>query len=99
MHTLERLIRGYYQQAAALVADTDADAALALYLTKTDPMMVLRDLLGHSSVTTTQIYQSRLDITRVYRDAYAAARPDTALDTAGATAFDEEIRAELAAEF
>lgn len=76
MHTLERLISGYYQQAAALVRDTDADAALALYLTKSDPLMVLRDLLGHSSVTTTQVYLSRLDITRVYRDAYTAAAPE-----------------------
>ncbi|MFC4943234.1 tyrosine-type recombinase/integrase [Pseudonocardia sp. GCM10023141] len=97
MHTLERLIRGYYQQAAALVKDTDADAALALYLTMSDPMAVLRDLLGHSSVTTTQLYLSRLDITRVYRDAYAAAAPDTALpDT---STFGDGVGAEFHAEF
>ena len=35
-------------QAAKLVADTDKDAALAFYLTKADPIQVLRDLLGHS---------------------------------------------------
>jgi integrase len=40
--TLERLVGGYYEQAAALVAATDAgsgpDAALSLYLAKADPM-------------------------------------------------------------
>jgi integrase len=70
MHTLERLVQGYYRQAARLVADTDTDAALALYLAKADPLMVLRDLLGHSSVTTTEVYLRRLDVTRIYRDAY-----------------------------
>nr|WP_300013756.1 hypothetical protein [Pseudonocardia sp.] len=92
MHTLEQLICGYYQQAAALVTDTGADAAMALYLTKSDPVTVLRDLMGHSSVTTTQVYLSRLDITRVYRDAYAAAAPDTGK-------LGDEVGAELAAEF
>lgn len=46
--TLEDLVAGYYAQAALLMLDTDGDAALALYLTKADPMEVLRDLLGHS---------------------------------------------------
>jgi integrase len=41
MHTLERLVRGYYQQAAKLVVDTGGDDALALYLTKADPLLVL----------------------------------------------------------
>ena len=95
MHTLECLIRGYYQQAAALVEHTDTDAALALYLTKSDPITVLRDLLGHSSVTTTQIYLSRLDITRVYRDAYTAAAPHGGPPGT----VSDEIGAELAEEF
>lgn len=68
--TLERLVGGYYQQAAKLVKDTDADAGLALYLSRSDPLMVLRDLLGHSSVITTEAYLRRLDMTRVYREAY-----------------------------
>lgn len=74
MATLERLVGGYYAQAAQLVVATDSgggpDAALALYLAKADPMMVLRDLLGHSSVVTTESYLRRLDMTRIYRDAY-----------------------------
>ncbi|MCX5370137.1 MULTISPECIES: tyrosine-type recombinase/integrase [unclassified Streptomyces] len=70
MRTLEKLVKGYYQRAAALVADTHSDAALALYLTKHDPMLVLRDLMGHTSVTTTEIYVARLDVQRIYRDFY-----------------------------
>lgn len=54
IHTLERLVSGHYRQAARLVADTGPDAALAFYLSKADPLMVLRDLLGHSSVLTTE---------------------------------------------
>jgi integrase len=74
MATMEKLVSGYYAQAAQLAADTGAgsgpDAALALYLAKSDPLMVLRDLLGHSSVLTTEVYLRRLDMTRIYRDAY-----------------------------
>jgi hypothetical protein len=32
--------------------------------------MVLRDLLGHSSVLTTEVYLRRLDTTRIFSDAY-----------------------------
>ena len=49
------------------------DAALAFYLSKADPLMVLRDLLGHSSVLTTEKYLRRLDTTRIYREAYERA--------------------------
>jgi len=35
--------------------------------------LVLRDLLGHSSVLTTEKYLCRLDTTRIYKEAYAAA--------------------------
>ena len=56
IRTLERLVSGHYRQAARLVADTGPDAALAFYLSKADPLMVLRDLLGHSSVLTTEKY-------------------------------------------
>lgn len=73
MRTLEYLVSGHYRQAAKLVADTDTDAALAWYLSKADPLLVLRDLLGHSSVLTTEKYLSRLDTTRIYREAYERA--------------------------
>lgn len=75
MHTLERLVAGYYRQAAKLVVDAGGDAALALYLTKADPLLVLRDLLGHASAATTQTYLNLLDTQRIYRDAYAGADP------------------------
>lgn len=70
MRTLEYLVSGHYRQAAKLVTDTDTDAALVLYLSKADPLLVLRDLLGHSSVLTTEKYLRRLDTTRIYREAY-----------------------------
>ena len=60
------------------------DAALALYLAKADPMMVLRDLLGHSSVVTTEAYLRRLDMTRIYADAYERAGREAGLIDAAA---------------
>jgi site-specific recombinase XerD len=73
MRTLEYLVTGHYRRAAKLVRDTDADAALVFYLTKADPLLVLRDLLGHTSVLVTEKYLKRLDTTRIYREAYEAA--------------------------
>jgi site-specific recombinase XerD len=73
MRTLEYLVTGHYRRAAKLVRDTDADAALVFYLTKADPLLVLRDLLGHSSVLVTEKYLKRLDTTRIYREAYESA--------------------------
>jgi integrase len=73
MATLERLVGGFYVQAAQLVTATGGgagpDAALALYLAKADPLMVLRDLLGHSSALVTEAYLRRLDMTRIYAEA------------------------------
>ena len=94
--TLERLVSGYYAQAAGLVTATGAgrgpDAALALYLAKADPMMVLRDLLGHSSVVTTEAYLRRLDMTRIYADAYERAGREAGLiDAAAQREADEEF--------
>ena len=94
--TLEQLVSGYYAQAAGLVTATGTesgpDAALALYLAKADPMMVLRDLLGHSSVVTTEAYLRRLDMTRIYADAYERAGWDAGLiDAAARREADEEF--------
>jgi len=82
MHTLERLVAGYYRQAAQLVTDTGGDAALALYLTKADPLLVVRDLLGHASAATTQAYLHLLDTQRIYRDAYTSADPAVSAESA-----------------
>lgn len=94
--TLERLVSGYYAQAAGLVTATGQgggpDAALALYLAKADPMMVLRDLLGHSSVVTTEAYLRRLDLTRIYAEAYERAGREAGLiDAAALREADEEF--------
>ncbi|MET7483516.1 site-specific integrase [Streptomyces sp. NPDC005538] len=71
MATMERLVAGFYEQAARLsAAGGDADAALAHYLTTTEPLLVLRDLLGHSSVLTTEKYLKRLDMLRIFREHY-----------------------------
>jgi len=97
IRTLEMLVEGYYAQAAKLVKDTDADAALALYLSKADPLMVLRDLLGHSSVLTTEAYLRRLDMTRIYRKAYERAGQEHGL--AEITAAEREADDEFSDEF
>ena len=94
MRTLEFLVSGYYRQAAALAGTGGgaADAALGLYLAKADPLMVLRDLLGHSSVATTEVYLRRLDTTRIFADAYEQAGREAGLIPA-------QARREAAAEF
>jgi len=101
MNTLERLVAGHYRQAAQLAADTATDggpdAAMALYLTKADPLMVLRDLLGHSSAVTTEAYLRRLDTTRIYADAYTRLAGVAAGLVAGEV--DEAARREADAEF
>ncbi|GAA3837560.1 hypothetical protein GCM10022243_00070 [Saccharothrix violaceirubra] len=93
IRTLEMLVEGYYAQAAKLVKDTDGDAALALYPSKADPLMVLRGLLGHSSVLTTEAYLRRLDMTRIYRNAYERAGQEHGL--AEITAAEREADAEF----
>ncbi|MEV6675116.1 hypothetical protein [Streptomyces sp. NPDC051162] len=94
MRTLEYLVTGHYRQAAKLVKHTEADAALVFYLTKADPLLVLRDLLGHSTVLTTEKYLRRLDTTRIYREAYEGAGAEAGLtDDLGA---EREADAEFA---
>jgi hypothetical protein len=54
---------------------------------------VLRDLLGHSTVLTTEKYLRKLDTTRIYREAYEHS------GLGGAQASDAEAEREAAAEF
>ncbi|MFJ8757825.1 site-specific integrase [Streptomyces cyaneofuscatus] len=91
MRTLEQLMAGYYQRVAA-VEKTGDDAAMALYLMKNDPMVILRDLLGHWSVTSTELYIARLDITRIFREAYkdTAVGADAAAEVEASGEFDDE---------
>jgi integrase len=97
MRTLEYLVTGHYRQAAKLVRDTDADAALVFYLSKADPLLVLRDLLGHSTVLTTEKYIKCLDTTRIYRQAYEAA--GTAAGLVEQAAAESEAAAEFDGDF
>ena len=101
MTTLERLVEGHYRQAAQLAADIATgggpDAALALYLTKADPLMVLRDLLGHSTAVTTEAYLRSLDTTRIYADAYT--RAGVAAGLAGEAVDEQAAQREADAEF
>ncbi len=94
MRALEYLVTGHYRQAAKLVRDTDADAALVFYLTKTDPLLILRDLLGHTTVLTTEKYLRRLDTTRIFREAYEGA--GAAAGLTDNTAAEREAAAEFA---
>jgi hypothetical protein len=66
---------------------------LTFYLSKADPMLVLRDLLGHSTVLTTEKYLRRLDTTRIYREAYEQAGFTHGL--LAATDTDREVDAEF----
>jgi integrase len=97
IRTLERLVSGHYRQAARVVKDTDLgegpDAALMLYLAKADPLLVLRDLLGHSSVLTTEKYLRKLDTTRIYREAWERS------GLGGGRSSDAEAEREADAEF
>ncbi|MET9454583.1 site-specific integrase [Streptomyces canus] len=88
MATLEKLVEGHYRQAAQLALATD-DAGLALYLLKADPLLILRDLLGHSSVLTTEIYLKRLDVHRIYQAAWEKAHTD--VDPAALAEADSEF--------
>lgn len=59
MQTMTKLASGYYARLAQKVQPGDTDAALALYLTRHEPLLILRDLLGHSSALTTEKYLAR----------------------------------------
>jgi len=100
IRTLEYLVSGHYRQAARVADAMDLgespDAALMLYLTKADPLLVLRDLLGHSSVLTTEKYLRKLDTTRIYREAWE--RSGAGGDRSADAAAEREAAAEFGGE-
>lgn len=92
MATIARLVRGWYEQAARQVRDTDDDAALAHYLRTQEPLLILRDLLGHSSSLTTEAYLHRLDVLRLFTSLYRRVGQEYGL-------LDEDAELELETEF
>ena len=64
-----RMLRWLIKQAASAVqkkvAESD-DGAWAGYWAIHDPLLTLRDLMGHASVATTQVYLHAIDATRLY---------------------------------
>ncbi|MGW3654700.1 DUF2716 domain-containing protein [Streptomyces sp. NPDC005151] len=75
---LQGIVERGLRALARLVLDAGDDNAMALYLTKADPLLILRHLLGHASVATTQVYLHLLDTQRIFRQAYEDADPDPA---------------------
>ncbi|MBN9748580.1 integrase [Amycolatopsis sp. A1MSW2902] len=88
--TMERLIAGHYVRAAQIMAGAGVDPALLLYLAQADPLMVLRDLLGHSSTVTTEKYLRRLDTERIFRE-LTEHTLDAGQDAAAELEVDEEF--------
>ena len=68
VHTLRQLVQGHLTDSAKLLGVCGADPAWALALRAQDPLLVLRDLLGHASVSTTEIYLRLIDVTRLFTD-------------------------------
>jgi hypothetical protein len=64
-------------------SEFDVDFRLGVVCVQSGPTLVLRDLLGHSSVLVTEKYLRRLDTTRIYRKAYDQAGIETGLSSEG----------------
>jgi integrase len=54
---------------ARLLEVSGADPAWALALRSQDALLLLRDLLGHTSVSSTEIYLHSMDTARLFTDA------------------------------
>jgi site-specific recombinase XerD len=73
VHVLRALVRSQLADVARLGRVAGQDPAWALALRAQDPLLVLRDLLGHASVSTTEVYLRTVDLTRLFTDAELAA--------------------------
>lgn len=92
MRTMTSLVRGDYARRARAVDANGTDAALALYLTSHEPLLILRDLLGHTSVLTTEKYLRRLDTTRIFAELHQFGE---GADSPGMRTADREAAAEF----
>jgi site-specific recombinase XerD len=68
VHTLRWLIARLVARLSR-IDDAKTVEMLAPYWRAHDPLLTLRDLLGHASVTTTQMYLRAADVTRLYAEA------------------------------
>ena len=68
VHTLRWLTRTQLAMVAQLTGIWGADPAWAMALRSQDPLMILRDLLGHASVSTTEVYLHLVDTARLFTD-------------------------------
>jgi len=66
---LRWLVKTHMADVAKLLNAAGADPAWILALRCTDPLLVLRDLLGHASVSTTEDYLRVVDTSRLFTDA------------------------------
>jgi site-specific recombinase XerD len=64
VHTLHRLVRQTVKRVREHAGDPALDV-LAGYWRVHDPLLALRDLLGHASIATTQVYLQAIDPTRM----------------------------------
>jgi site-specific recombinase XerD len=69
VHTLRWLVSTHMADVAKLLKGSGADPAWVLALRCADPLLVLRDLLGHASVSTTEDYLRIIDTSRLFTDA------------------------------
>ena len=69
VHTLRLLVRTHLADTAKLMRVSGGDPGWALALRAQEPLLVLRDLLGHASVSTTEVYLRMVDTTRLFTDA------------------------------
>lgn len=68
IHTLRWLTRTQLATVAKLLQVSGADPAWALALRSQDALLLLRDLLGHASVSTTEVYLDLVDTARLFTD-------------------------------
>ncbi|TRW44391.1 tyrosine-type recombinase/integrase [Georgenia yuyongxinii] len=69
VETLNELTRGALARAERLAELSGADPLLIAILRRKDPLLILRDLLGHRSLQTTEVYLALQDPARILTDA------------------------------
>jgi site-specific recombinase XerD len=69
VETLNELTRGALTRAERLAELSGSDPLLMAILRRKDPLLILRDLLGHSSLQTTEVYLALQDPARIFTEA------------------------------